>query len=1754
MKRFLTLLLMLSMFIALSAPASALGSAQALLNEYAANAKHTSIPIEPKEGTNSVKVFQYPGEGNIFGRTLSAEELSRCEVQSIGKINDYGDHDKYYYRIWGESLTNNYVNIKIGFVEADSVDQFYDPKPADCLEMYDYNRDAGLCFAYDYTLAGRLHIEDSLKIYKIEAKIIDLKTETVVDSTPPLYVDRLTGRTWYDLDKDFDISSRLDFSKLNNDTTYLFRIFLTLIDPFHYYLQLGSSGRYIGFCTTYEFYRMYSQEFKMVDTLPIVENYAGPSNGDNLIEGTDVSLGGVIKTGNGPYLTAAGAYVFKDDETWKNARNFSTLPDEPETGGMTAFAESDKRTVYDISALNDKCNFAVLSPGSHIYAVFARTNQGLHILREIHFTVEKKTPETYKILYYSEPGVKFREQTKTEGKTLTLLTAKPTKAYYSVIGWDTDSSAAVVRYTPGQKYKTDKELTLYAVWIPKTYTLHYDAQDGTGAPPDQTAEAESSFVISDTVPQRYGYHFTGWSSDTGSYQPGDRITLAENQQSITLRANWELNVYSVVFQPNGGVGKVKTLSKVHDNDKLTGVGSKWMFYKPNCRFVGWAYSPNATRAEVVVQPNAQYRENADATLYAVWEEADSFTWTLCYTQDTDNFNRPLLGYESFNGSEKRSESTDTARTVQQDFTTREKGRLAGDIVWSTAPNAAAAGNFWDIRLWLPEGAYRSDNPHPAGFYTIMDEEAVEVTTSTLVDHDMLVYPYWQFDSWALYFDANGGSGEPIPIIAKTGESIRIPDVVLPRRGDLVFRGWAMESDAMQPVNYASYGSFRDETLYAVWRDKFERDQKLFANAAGGETTVYAEDGKATLKVIASSTDGAVRYEWYKGYSSGYGAPWIPDERGDTLNLSGLTQSGAYVCKVMDNHSTMDVRFYVVCENLSIATKSSADYYAAYNSTPTLMVDASVKEGDIHYQWSKDYSALEGETGSTLTLEPVTGRARYECRVTDDFGSSKTVDFTVYVENGFRVEPDGYDTIFVEPGESLTLTVDASCTTGELTYQWNGSSVSSGDLELTETSNALVTDPISEERFYTCTVTDQYGNSKDASFNIRVRGEKEGIQSWVDHTETVTVAPNESATLRALIPRYEGELTYSWWTAYRYPNGYVALDEEIPGAATDSLTTEPITNAKSYYCSVEDAFGNYQQFYFHVVVDNGLTVAQTEPVVINHVCNVELSVDASCINGSLRYQWYTPEGVPITGANTARYIAENVADTITYQCKVTDEYDNCVTASFDVIWEHDFQVERLGSAYRFVRPGESATLQISASCPDDTLHYRWYVKTLSDHDEYSASGVMSDTYVFDDGFTGVYACHVTDSYGNTKVVEFTVFDEGVERDLDEGLTQTVSITNFQECAALYFTPAESGEYTFSTDSALGSASYLFDGERLIASANAEESAEEDAEITAALASGIPYTLLVKHVYEGSGRIAVSVCAQNDGRLHFSDQTLSWLGKWKTGPVYRLEDEFLMDLSDSGCLLTLSDGSEITEASLSLISGDEGFAGMFRLSSSDEGFVLTPGSFGLAGTATFRLTAQSETGSTDRAFTVTVDEIPQNLFPTQARTRVAVKSGEAYTLNLLEILSDPVEVPTVFRYVLPDSSAETHVYQDIDSERFTLEWEDSENAAGGQIFTAYDPGSYNMAFDAKYGVNLVRTFLFEIRVIPENRILTLPASLSIIEEDAFMGVSAELVILPDSCRLVSEGAFRACPNLIEISVPSGCVLYDGALDPGVVIKYR
>ncbi len=112
--------------------------------------------------------------------------------------------------------------------------------------------------------------------------------------------------------------------------------------------------------------------------------------------------------------------------------------------------------------------------------------------------------------------------------------------YYSFNGWNTAADGSGTSYAGGAEISITKNTILYAQWEPITYTVTYDANDGTGTMASATVTASGSnnytFPECEFTPPD-GKVFSGWKygTSTNTYLPGSSIRITQN---ITVTAQW----------------------------------------------------------------------------------------------------------------------------------------------------------------------------------------------------------------------------------------------------------------------------------------------------------------------------------------------------------------------------------------------------------------------------------------------------------------------------------------------------------------------------------------------------------------------------------------------------------------------------------------------------------------------------------------------------------------------------------------------------------------------------------------------------------------------------------------------------------------------------------------------------------------------------------------------------------------------------------------------------------------------------------------------------------------------------------------------------------------------------------------------------------------------------------------------------------------------------------------------------------------
>ena len=129
---------------------------------------------------------------------------------------------------------------------------------------------------------------------------------------------------------------------------------------------------------------------------------------------------------------------------------------------------------------------------------------------------------------------------KPHNNILTLRGALFTRAGYTQVGWSTVDGGEKV-YGFEDVYTQNEALTLYPVWNTNKYTITFDTNGGSEIAP--ITQDYGTEITAPDNPTRKGYTFKGWDKEIPETMP------AEN---MTVKAQWEINQYTIAFDTNGG--------------------------------------------------------------------------------------------------------------------------------------------------------------------------------------------------------------------------------------------------------------------------------------------------------------------------------------------------------------------------------------------------------------------------------------------------------------------------------------------------------------------------------------------------------------------------------------------------------------------------------------------------------------------------------------------------------------------------------------------------------------------------------------------------------------------------------------------------------------------------------------------------------------------------------------------------------------------------------------------------------------------------------------------------------------------------------------------------------------------------------------------------------------------------------------------------------------------------------------------------
>ena len=369
---------------------------------------------------------------------------------------------------------------------------------------------------------------------------------------------------------------------------------------------------------------------------------------------------------------------------------------------------------------------------------------------------------------------------KPHNNILTLRGALFTRAGYTQVGWSTVDGGEKV-YDFKDIYTKNEALTLYPVWNTNKYTITFDTNGGSEIAPI-TQDYGTEITVPDN-PTRKGYTFKGWDKEIPETMP------AEN---ITVKAQWEINQYTITFDTNGG-SEIAPITQ----DYGTEITAPDNPTRKGYTFKGWDKEiPEAMPAENI-KVKAQWEINQYTITFDTNGGSEIPPITQNYgTEITAPDNPTRKGY-TFRGWDKEIPKTMPAENIKVKAQW-EINQYTITFDTNGGSEIAPITQDYGTQISAP------DNPTRKGYtFKGWDKEIPE----TMPAENITVKAQWEINQYTITFDTNGGS-EIAPITQDYGTEITAPDN--PTRKGYTFKGWDKEIPETMPAE--------NITITARWKD------------------------------------------------------------------------------------------------------------------------------------------------------------------------------------------------------------------------------------------------------------------------------------------------------------------------------------------------------------------------------------------------------------------------------------------------------------------------------------------------------------------------------------------------------------------------------------------------------------------------------------------------------------------------------------------------------------------------------------------------------------------------------------------------------------------------------------------------------------------------------------------------------------------------------------------------------------------------
>lgn len=243
--------------------------------------------------------------------------------------------------------------------------------------------------------------------------------------------------------------------------------------------------------------------------------------------------------------------------------------------------------------------------------------------------------KTYTVSYNLNGGTSNKEFSShnftINNRSFTVSSYQPERTGYNFSGWsDRGADSTIITHSTNTTYTLSlKDYILYAVWTPKTYTISYNSNGGSGTIAAQTKTYGTNLILASSGFTNGNLRLSHWN--TVADGSGNTYSLGASYgdagtSNVTLYAIWADDSYSLIYDANGGVGGPGIDAKLPSQYWKINITTAPT--RTNYTFKGWAETSTAKTPlyKTKTYPTTTIQvTNANKILYAVWWP--HFSWS-----------------------------------------------------------------------------------------------------------------------------------------------------------------------------------------------------------------------------------------------------------------------------------------------------------------------------------------------------------------------------------------------------------------------------------------------------------------------------------------------------------------------------------------------------------------------------------------------------------------------------------------------------------------------------------------------------------------------------------------------------------------------------------------------------------------------------------------------------------------------------------------------------------------------------------------------------------------------------------------------------------------------------------------------------------------------------------------------------------------------------------------------------------------------